>query len=281
MRGAEHHRLQHERDADAQVPAAEVRADRRAERQRNRAEHAFLHESRLQRDGDRRQRRHQRRQDVGIGQRLRRLPPAEPAIGDEVEGRDQRQLDGHEQVAARSAARDLDRAAGVARPHAPQLRVVRKARRVRRSAVMNTKPSSRPPPRKAARDAELADPERAFVLRGRERKPGGRRGGERGQAEQAADDQAGDKRRSPHQPVPAQQPQSPEDAAEHAVENPGSDAGDTGDRVARAAQLLEAALEALGHVHVRIDRGRARRRTRRRAGECAPRRASRRVRTRT
>ena len=52
----------------------------RAERKRNRAEQAFLHEPRLQRDRDRHQRRHRVRQDVGIGQHLGRLPPAEPAV---------------------------------------------------------------------------------------------------------------------------------------------------------------------------------------------------------
>ena len=104
VRASEDHGLQHERDGDAQPAAPEMRADERAERKRNRAKQAFLHESRLQRNRDGHQRRHGVREDVGIGQHFGRLPPAEPAVRRVIEAGDERQLERHEAVAAERAA---------------------------------------------------------------------------------------------------------------------------------------------------------------------------------
>ena len=53
-------------------------------------------------------------ENVGIGQRLRRLPPSQVAIGNEIKCRDQRQLDRHKEIAANGAA---ERSA-LARPRA-------------------------------------------------------------------------------------------------------------------------------------------------------------------
>src|SRR5215211_2363215 len=119
MRAAEHERLHDERDSNAQAATAVMRTDQGTERERYRAEHAFLHEARLQRNRDRWQRRYDRAQDVRIRQHLRRLPPAEIAIRRVVEANDHRELKRHEEITARRAAGNLLRGARFARPDAP------------------------------------------------------------------------------------------------------------------------------------------------------------------
>ena len=121
---AEDHGLQHEREADREAAMAEARTDQRRQRQRHRAEQAFLHESRLQRHADRCQRRQRAAENVRIGQRLRWLPPAEIAVGDEIERDDKGELDRHEQIAADRASEHRRRRRRVARPQPPQLRMI-------------------------------------------------------------------------------------------------------------------------------------------------------------
>ena len=119
VRGAEHECLHDDGDRDRERAPAEARADQRGDRERHRTEQALLHEAGLQRDRDRRQRRHRAAEHVRVGQRLGWLPPAEPAIRRVVERRDERELDRHEQVAAERAADHLPCRRGFARPQPP------------------------------------------------------------------------------------------------------------------------------------------------------------------
>ena len=235
---------------------AETCADQRAQRERHRAKGALLHEPGLQRNGDRHQRRHRVRQDVGIGQHLGRLPPAQPAIRRVIERCDERELERHEQVAAGRASQHRSRRAARGRPHAPQLRLVRE-RAPREALRRHEHERVRQPAaeRDRRRRAGLARPERRRRLRGVEVEPGGRRRGQRRRRHQAADDESGDERGTHGEPVRSREPQHAEDAAAEAVEQPGRQAGDPGDRVVRAAQLAEPALERLRDVHVRRDLG--------------------------
>ena len=79
------------------------------------------------------------RQDVGVGQQLGGLPPAEPAVGHEVEERDERELERHEEIAAERAAQHRGRRAPLrATRRATAADEAGNARRARLSAAMNT-----------------------------------------------------------------------------------------------------------------------------------------------
>ncbi len=256
MRGAEDHRLQHERDGDSQRAAAEMRADQRPQRERNRAKDALLPESGLQRNRDRHQRGHGGRQDVGIGQHLGGLPPAQPAIARVVERGDERELQRDEEVTAHRAPQHRARRAGFLRPEPPELRVLRK--RAPREALGGHEHER---VAQSARDQNrerlpgLAQPEDRRRLRGVETEPRRRRRRQRRRRHQSADDEPRRQRRADDEPVLAREPQHAEDASAQTVEEPRGHGGDAGDHVVRAAQLAEPALERLGHVDVRRDSG--------------------------
>ncbi len=97
--------------------------------------------------------------------------------------------------------------------------------------------------------AALLQPERGRRFGGVGGEPRGGRGCELRECQQRRDDQAGDERRPPDEPMPAQQPQRAEDAADDTVQQACRHARRTGDQVVGAAQLLEAAAERLGNEH--------------------------------
>jgi hypothetical protein len=192
VRAAEDQRLRDDRDADREAAMSESRADQCGKRQRDRAKHALLHESRLQRQRDRTERRHRAAQDVRVGQRFRRLPPAEPAIGRVIERGDHRELERHEQVPADGAAQHLPRRCGLARPDLPQLRM--RAERAARQALRGherKRVTEAAAHRRKRSTTDLADPERVDRLCGVVTEPRARRPGEQRCGNEAADDGPG------------------------------------------------------------------------------------------
>ena len=255
VRGAEDDRLQHERDGDPEPAPAEMRADQRAQRERHGAKQALLHEPGLQRHGDRHQRRHGGRQDVGIGQHLGGLPPAEPSVRRVVERGDQRELERDEQVAADRAAQHRARRAAFARPDPPQLRLQRE--RAARQAFrghehQRVRRARRPARRQAAAptcrsqnvvaDCAVSKPNQApgdpasvtSAISPPTTRPARSAGRTASQCFRASHS------------TPRMQPAD-------AVEQARRHAGDPRDRVVRAAELVEPALERLGDVDVRRD----------------------------
>ncbi len=99
------------------------------------------------------------------------------------------------------------------------------------------------------RYADLLSPEHPFRLRGVDVEPPLGCTGEYRQGVQTGDDDAGDERLAPDQHSLAQQPQRAEHATANAIEQPGTQARNAGDRVVGGAHCGEAALECFGHVH--------------------------------
>ena len=125
MRAAEHECLDDQPDADPEFAVAEPVADQRGTRERHGAKQGLLPEAGVQRGRHRRQPWHRAGQDVGIDERFGRRPPVPQLRGDGVEADDVAELDARQQRAAERPADDRAAAGRVARPHAPQLGVVR------------------------------------------------------------------------------------------------------------------------------------------------------------
>ena len=256
MAAGEHERLHDDGDRHERAALAVALPDQRRQRQRDRAEEALFHESRLQRDGDRRERRHRAPEDLGIGERFRRLPPAEEMVGRVIERGDERERERHEQVAADGASQHRLRRRGLARPRTPQLRMVGKRaprKTFRRHEHERIEEAAAQCHRR--RRARHAQPEMGGRLRGIGVEPVGRRIRERRSAQKAADDEPRHQRGTPQQIVSPQEPQDTEDAASDAIQNTGGERRRPRDRVVRAPQFAVAQLERFRHMDVVRDFG--------------------------
>ncbi len=249
VRAAEHDRLQHQRDDDERLLVAEAATEQRRARERHRAEQRLLHHPGLQRHRHRPEPRQRLAEDVRIDERVGRRPPAEVALDDEVEGRDEREVEADPRVAREGAAPHRARRGGRQAPHAPQLRMV--AEREAAEAFGRREDDRQQQPRDDAAD-ERTDDAGDAMRRGRRRgvvaEPAVRDGRQRRAGDEQRDDRGPLRRRRPAHRMPAHQPDQADEAAAEAVDDAGDDARGRRDVVVRRTHRLVASREGLRHV---------------------------------
>ena len=193
--------------------------------------------------------RQDRRQRVGVQQRVGRRPPAQVADGEPVERDQKRQVDADDQVPRDRLAQHRPRAGAVLRPDAPELQVLGES--APRQALGGHERQREDAGERQERGdlrRHLLDREAGLGQRGVVAHPQQRPLIESGQKLRKGDRRAPDERHAPQHPPLAEQHEQPDADAADPVEQEHREAAADGDALVGRAHLLVAAVEGLGYL---------------------------------